>query len=56
MKGYGDIKPTNHDVKAVEYYMKDKLRGTSLEAVEYYMKDMLRGTSLEDSVEWIHFA
>ncbi|MEK6904820.1 MAG: adenylosuccinate lyase [Nanoarchaeota archaeon] len=56
MKGYGDIKPTNHDVKAVEYYMKDKLRGTSLEAVEYYMKDKLRGTSLEDSVEWIHFA
>ncbi len=30
---------TNHDVKAVEYYIRDKLKGTSL----------------EDSVEWIHF-
>lgn len=33
-------KKTNHDIKAVEYYMKYKLRGTSL----------------EDSLEWIHFA
>ena len=32
-------KPTNHDVKAVEYFMKDKLKETSL----------------EDSLEWIHF-
>lgn len=40
VKGYGDIKPTNHDVKAVEYFIKDRLRGTSL----------------EDSLEWIHFA
>lgn len=40
VKGYKDIKATNHDVKAVEYYMKEKLRGTSL----------------EDSLEWIHFA
>lgn len=45
VKGYGEagdphhIKPTNHDVKAVEYYMKLKLKGTSL----------------EDSLEWIHF-
>jgi len=38
-KGYGNIKATNHDVKAVEYYIKDKLSGTSL----------------EDSLEWIHF-
>src|SRR3989344_8192688 len=30
-KGYKNIKPTNHDVKAIEYYMKDKLKGTSLE-------------------------
>jgi adenylosuccinate lyase len=40
VKGFGSIKATNHDVKAVEYYMKEKLRGTSL----------------EDSLEWIHFA
>jgi len=39
-KGYKNIKPTNHDVKAVEYFIKDKLKGTSL----------------EDSLEWIHFA
>lgn len=31
---------TNHDVKSVEYFLKDKLTGTSL----------------EDMVEWIHFA
>ncbi|MBI2668131.1 adenylosuccinate lyase [Candidatus Woesearchaeota archaeon] len=40
VKGYGDIKPTNHDVKAVEYFMKYKLKYSSL----------------EDSLEWIHFA
>ncbi|MBU0456749.1 MAG: adenylosuccinate lyase [Nanoarchaeota archaeon] len=40
VKGHGNIKATNHDVKAVEYFMKEKLRGTSL----------------EDSLEWIHFA
>ena len=40
MKGYGKIKPTNHDVKAVEYFMKESLKGTSL----------------EDSLEWVHFA
>lgn len=40
VKGYKDIKATNHDIKAVEYYMKEKLKGTSL----------------EDSLEWIHFA
>lgn len=39
-KGCGNIKPTNHDVKAVEYYIKEKLRGTSL----------------EDCLEWVHFA
>src|SRR3989344_1268859 len=38
-KGFGDIKKTNHDVKAVEYYMKYKLKKTSL----------------EDCLEWIHF-
>ncbi len=40
VKGLGEIKATNHDVKAVEYFMKLKLKGTSL----------------EDSLEWIHFA
>src|SRR3989338_8411723 len=40
LDGYGNIKPTNHDVKAVEYYMKQSLKGTSL----------------EDSLEHIHFA
>lgn len=39
-KGHDGIKATNHDVKAVEYYMKKKLKGTSL----------------KDSLEWIHFA
>lgn len=38
-KGYKTIKATDHDVKAVEYYMKDKLGGTSL----------------KDVLEWIHF-
>ncbi len=33
-------KTTNHDVKAVEYYLKQEIRGTSL----------------EDMSEWIHFA
>lgn len=31
---------TNHDVKAVEYFMRERFKGTSL----------------EDSLEWIHFA
>lgn len=39
-KGYKNIKATNHDVKSVEYYIKDKLTGTSL----------------EDIIEWTHFA
>ncbi len=39
-KGYGNIKATNHDVKAVEYFMQHQLKGTSL----------------EDSLAWIHFA
>lgn len=39
-KGYEEIPATNHDVKAVEYWMKKKLKGTSL----------------EDSSEWLHFA
>lgn len=39
-KGYSKIKPTRHDVKAVEYFLKLKLSETSL----------------NDSLEWIHFA
>lgn len=39
-KGYKDLKATNHDVKAVEYFMKERLCSTSL----------------RDSLEWIHFA
>ena len=39
-KGYKNIKPTNHDVKAVEYYLKDKLANTSL----------------KNRLEWLHFA
>lgn len=38
--GYDSIPATNHDVKAAEYFIKLKLRGTSL----------------EDVSEWVHFA
>ena len=40
LKGYKNIKATNHDFKAIEYFTKDKLGETSL----------------KDSLEWIHFA
>ncbi len=39
-KGYKHIKPTNHDVKAIEYFL----------------KDVLGPTSLKNRLEWIHFA
>lgn len=39
-KGYKNIKATDHDVKAVEYFIKDKLADTSL----------------KDVLEFIHFA
>ena len=39
-QGYDGIPATNHDVKAVEYFLKGKIKGTSL----------------EDVSEWIHFA
>ena len=39
-EGYNGIPATNHDVKAVEYYIKDRLAGTSL----------------VDVSEWVHFA
>src|SRR3989344_4434016 len=31
--GYNNIKATNHDGKAIEYWMKDKLGGTSLKDI-----------------------
>ncbi|HTE49074.1 MAG TPA: adenylosuccinate lyase [Candidatus Paceibacterota bacterium] len=40
LRGYKKIKATDHDVKAVEYFIKDKLANTSL----------------KDVTEWIHFA
>lgn len=39
-EGYVDIPATNHDVKAIEYFLKNKLAGTTL----------------ADVAEWIHFA
>ncbi len=39
-EGYEGIPATNHDVKAVEYFIKLKLKGTSL----------------ADVLEWVHFA
>lgn len=39
-KGFGEIEKTNHDVKAIEYYIRFRL---SL-------------TSLKDIIEWVHFA
>jgi adenylosuccinate lyase len=39
-EGYEGIPATNHDVKAVEYFLKSKLKGTSL----------------TDVLEWVHFA
>lgn len=38
-KGYKKIKATDHDVKAIEYFIKDKLSNTSL----------------KDILEWVHF-
>jgi adenylosuccinate lyase len=39
-EGYGGILATNHDVKAIEYFIKSRLKGTTLENVS----------------EWVHFA
>ncbi len=39
VRGYEHIKATNHDVKAVEYYLREKMKGTSL----------------SDSLQWVHF-
>jgi len=40
LSGYKNIKATNHDFKAIEYFTKDKLGETSL----------------KDCLEWVHFA
>lgn len=40
LKGYGKIKATDHDVKAIEYFIKEKIKSSSLSKL----------------VEWIHFA
>jgi len=37
--GYGNLQPTRHDVKSVEYFL----------------KDFLKHSSLSDVLEWIHF-
>lgn len=39
-KGYKNIKATNHDVKAIEYFLRDKLEGKSF----------------NDCIEFLHFA
>jgi adenylosuccinate lyase len=39
LQGYKNIKATNHDLKAIEYFLKDKLKKTSL----------------KDCLEWVHF-
>jgi len=40
IRGHKGIKPTNHDMKAIEYYVKERMNETSL----------------KDSIEWVHFA
>jgi adenylosuccinate lyase len=37
LRGYKNIKATNHDFKAIEYYLKDKLKKTSLRDVLEYI-------------------
>lgn len=58
--GYKNIKPTDHDVKAVEYYMKDRLEKTSLKDVlgflhfaitSYDVNTPARGLMLSDALE-----
>jgi adenylosuccinate lyase len=39
IKGYKNIRATDHDLKAIEYYIKDRLEKTSL----------------NDCLEWVHF-
>lgn len=60
--GYKNIKATDHDVKAVEYYMKDKLAKTSLKDVleflhfaitSYDTNTPARGLMLSDGLEHV---
>lgn len=59
-KGYKNIKATDHDVKAVEYFIKDKLGNTSLKDVLEYVhfaltsedtNNIAYGMMLSDSLE-----
>jgi adenylosuccinate lyase len=36
-QGYKKIKATNHDVKAIEYFIKEKLRSANLDAISQYV-------------------
>lgn len=58
-KGYKNIKATDHDVKAVEYYIKDKLEKTSLKDIlefthfaltSYDTNTVARGLMLSDGL------
>ena len=60
--GYKNIKATDHDVKAVEYYMKDRLGNTSLKDVleflhfaitSYDTNTPARGLMLSDGLEQV---
>ena len=64
-KGYKNIKATDHDVKAVEYFMKDKLGATSLKDVLEYIhfaltsedtNNMAYGIILSESLETVIIA
>lgn len=60
--GYKNIKATDHDVKAIEYYMKDRLGNSSLKDVLEYLHFALtsydtntpaRGLMLSDALEQV---
>ena len=56
-KGYKDIPATNHDVKAIEYFLKEKLREISeLQKEHSHILENVRMSSLEDCFEYLHFA
>lgn len=64
-KGYKNIKATDHDVKAVEYFMKDKLAESSLNDVLEYLhfaltsedtNNMAYGIILSESLETVIIA
>ncbi|MCK4730285.1 MAG: adenylosuccinate lyase [Candidatus Aenigmarchaeota archaeon] len=47
------IEKTNH---GIEYINNGKKTEHDVKAVEYFIKDKLRNTPLQDSSEWVHFA